>query len=209
MTDFQLVPEGGWAGASSERIAPPGADSSGLVFQSLGKVAKRFGRARVPKVFPTLHKHPRLFWAWLHFASALMPRGKLPAASREKCILRTAWLCRNRYEWGQHVELALAAGVADAEILALTHTPSAMADPQDQALMQACDDLFRDQQIGDGTWAALSAFLDEPRRIELIMLIGHYQMLAGFLNTAGLALEPEIEAALAAFHERVQAIAPP
>ncbi len=35
------------------------------------------------------------------------------------------------------------------------------------------------------------------------MLIGHYRMLAGFLTSAGLALEPPIEEWLAAFHRRV------
>jgi hypothetical protein len=33
--------------------------------------------------------------------------------------------------------------------------------------------------------------------IEIPMLIGHYQMLAGLINSVGLALEPEVEEALA------------
>ena len=33
--------------------------------------------------------------------------------------------------------------------------------------------------------------------------VGHYRMLAGFLNSAGLALEAPIEERLAAFHRRV------
>lgn len=208
MTDFELIPETGWAGAANERIPPPG-DGSGLILSSLSKVAKRFGRSRVPRIFPALHKHPKLFWAWLHFASGLMPRGKLAATMREQCILRTAWLCRNRYEWGQHVAIALSVGIRDEDILAITRGPSAMRAEQDQALMQACDELFSGHQIEDATWTALSVFLDEPRRIELVMLIGHYQMLAGFLNTAGLALDPDMESTLAEFHQRIATIVGP
>lgn len=150
-----------------------------------------------------LHANPRLFWPWLLFASRLMPFGRLPPALREKVILRMAWLCRSRYEWGQHVEIALRCGVSDAEIVALAQGAGAMAEPGERAVLQACDELHRDGCVSEATWALLSAQYPEPLLIELLMLAGHYQMLAGFLNSAGLVLEPAVEAALQAFHERV------
>lgn len=203
MTEFELKPDGGWAGAADERIAPPAMDNTGLVFRSLARVARRFGRSRVPKVFPVLHKHPQLFWAWLHFASGFMPRGKLSATARETCILRTAWLYRCRYEWGQHVEIALSAGMRDEAILALARGPEAVEERHDEVLVRACDELFEQRRISDATWQTLTECHDEARCIEITMLIGHYQMLAGFLNTAGLALEPEMESELERFHARI------
>jgi hypothetical protein len=38
-----------------------------------------------------------------------------------------------------------------------------------------------------------------------VILAGHYQMLAGFINSSGIALEPAIEQVLAAFNQRQRA----
>ena len=39
-----------------------------------------------------------------------------PLRERELAILRTGWLCRARYEWGQHVEVARRGGMSDTDI---------------------------------------------------------------------------------------------
>ena len=43
--------------------------------------------------------------------------------------------------------------------------------------------------IGDATWARLSEFLSHTELIELCMLAGHYEMLAGTIASAG--IQPE------------------
>lgn len=199
-----LQPPCGWGGAASVRLEPPAA--SGLAFRSLASVARLFGRAQVPDLFTVLHRNPRLFWAWLLFASRLMPFGRLPAAMREKIILRTAWNCRSRYEWGQHVDIALRAGVSDADILRVASGHAAFTDPVEQALMRACDELCRDRCMSEATWAVLAGHHDEKRLIEIMLLVGHYEMVAGFLNSTGLVLEPAAEAILQDFHRRIAAV---
>ena len=201
----ELVPESGWASARKQRIAPPSPGEQSRVFRALSVVSARFGRAKVPEIFTVFGKNPRIFWAWLFFASRLMPYGKLPGAVREKIILRTAWNCRSRYEWGQHVELGLKAGVRDAEILAITRGPGAFADPCERAVMQACDEVLANKCIADDTWETLRTHYNEKLLIEIVILIGHYEMLAGFLNSAGLSLEPDMERELKAFHTRIAA----
>jgi len=203
MTTRELQPDGGWIVTATPRIAPPPPAERGLFFRTVAQASRLFGRAQVPDVFSMLHINPRLFWGWLYFASRLMPFGRLPARDREKLILRTAWNCRSRYEWGQHVELALRAGVTDAEIVALTGSVAALTDLDEQVMIQACDELCRQHHVGDMTWAELSARLDEKQLLEFMLLVGHYQMLAGTLNSAGLVLEPSAEAALQAFHQRI------
>jgi 4-carboxymuconolactone decarboxylase len=192
-----LEPDGGWISPASARLIAPSTRDRGLMFRGVSLLAKSFGRSQVPDIFSVLHINARLFWAWLFFASRLMPGGRLPAKDREKIILRTAWLCRSRYEWGQHVALALSVGVSDAEIVELTR------DTQDSALLRACDELVRDRCISDPTWQALASLFDDKLMIEIVLLIGHYQMIAGFLNSAGLQLEASIEEQLQAFYQRV------
>lgn len=198
-----LQPDAGWIRPAPRLCAPPPA-RRGPLFRALSHFSALFGRADIPDVITVLHQHPRLFWPWLLFASRLMPYGRLPAALREKLILRTAWNCRSRYEWGQHVEIALKAGVSDAEIVAVAQGPAACSG-SDRLALQACDELCRDKQVSDATWQALANVFSEKELIELLLLVGHYEMIAGFLNSAGLALEPVIEAELQAFYRRLPA----
>ena len=199
----ELKPEGGWAGAALPRLIPPPPAQRGLLFRGISLVAKSFGRSQVPDIFSVLHINARLFWAWLFFASRLMPGGRLPARDREKVILRTGWNCRSRYEWGQHVDIALAVGVTDAEIVRVAQGPQACTDEHERALLLACDEMTRDRCVSEQTWAMLASRLNQKLLIELVILIGHYVMIAGFLNSAGLALEQPIEEKLQRFHQRI------
>ncbi|HVT35942.1 MAG TPA: carboxymuconolactone decarboxylase family protein, partial [Nevskiaceae bacterium] len=197
-----LAPSGGWRAADARLPVPPRGGAMAL----MSLFARVMGRKQVPDVFLVLHLNARLFWPWLVFASRLMPGGHLRARERELVILRTAWNCRSRYEWGQHVEVGLRVGLADAEIVQLARAPQNFADERGRLLLAACDELFRDQAIAPPTWTALAAHYDAKRLIEIGMLAGHYQMLAGVLNSAGLALEPAIESVLQAFEQRAAAI---
>jgi alkylhydroperoxidase family enzyme len=201
MTDF-LQPEQGWFEAT-DRLPAPAPTGRKPLFRALSGVARLMGRSEVPDVIALLGHYPRLFWPWLAFASRMMPYGTLPPVTREKLILRTAWNCRSRYEWGQHVEIGLRAGLTDAEIVAVARGPEGWAADRDAAALDACEELCRDKQVSATTWARLQARFSEEQLVELTLLVGHYEMLAGFLNSAGLGLEPVIEAELQGFYRRV------
>lgn len=124
MTDF-LQPANGWAHTGAARLAPPPPQQRGLLFRTVSRASSLFGRPDVPDIFPVLHRHPVLFWTWLLFASRMMPFGKLDARERELLILRTGWNCRSRYEWGQHVEIALRVGASDDDVQRVATGPAA------------------------------------------------------------------------------------
>lgn len=202
MTDA-LQPEGGWAGATRARLPAPPPAQRGTLFRTASLFSRFLGRPEVPDVISVLHINPRLFWPWLLFASRLMPFGRLEPALREKIILRTGWNCRSRYEWGQHVDVALRAGVSDAEIVQVADGPRAFTGRHERAVMLACDELCRDHGVSEATWQILAEKFSEKALIEIVLLVGHYQMIAGFLNSAGLELEPQTEAVLQSFHQRI------
>lgn len=195
-------PEGGWITTSTQRIATPPVSARGPLFRSVALASRAFGRSDIPHVFAVLHLHPPLFWGWLHFASRLMPFGRLQARERERAILRTAWSCRCRYEWGQHVDVGLRAGLDDDAIVRIRRGHEAARDPREALVLRACDELVQDRTLAAETFAALREHMSEPEIIELTMLIGHYAMLASFLNAVGLVLEPVMERALADFERR-------
>lgn len=197
-----LIPKQGWIEVS-QRIKTPTSKEQSLLFKIAGKTAKYFGRNEVPDVFKVLGLNRRLFWAWLYFASRLMPYGKLPERERELLILRVAWLCRCRYEWGQHIEIALKSGLLNEDVVNVSIGATAFQNEKEKGLIQACDELINQQQISEDTWQLLSQFYSEKMRIEISMLIGNYQMLAGFLNSAGLKLEPSVEKLMQEFNSKL------
>lgn len=198
-----LIPEQGWIDIP-RRINTPDDSKQSLLFKIVGEAAKLFGRNEVPDIFKVMSINKRLFWAWLYFASKLMPYGKLSGRERELIILRVAWLCRCRYEWGQHIEVGLKNGLTDKDVINVSLGFSAFDDEKEKTLLTACDEIISNQLISENTWQTLSNFYTDKLLIEISMLIGHYQMLAGFLNSTGLQLEPSAENIMQAFNERIQ-----
>jgi len=143
-------------------------------------------------IFATLVRHPGLFRRWLPFGGKLLA-GKLPARDRELLILRTGWLCRSEYEWGQHVVIARGVGVTDDEINRTKRGSAAEGwSASDATLLRAAEELHESGCIGDDTWQALAGRYDEPQLIEVPMLVGHYHMVAFTLNSLGVQREPGV-----------------
>ncbi|HEX2314765.1 MAG TPA: carboxymuconolactone decarboxylase family protein [Thermomonospora sp.] len=141
-------------------------------------------------IFTTLGRHPELFRAWIGFGSMLLLGGTLSARERELAILRAAHNNDCAYEWDHHVRIGRDAGLTDEEITALAGELDAHAwAPEDWAIVAAADELHATSTLSDAVWSVLSRRLDERGLIELVMLIGHYQMLAYALNA--LRVQPD------------------
>jgi|GEM_PF-251921 len=197
-----LQPKNGWAVPAGARLPVPPAAQRGLMFRTVSQVSRWFGRAQLPNIFPVLNTNGRIFWAWLFFASRLMPYGRLPAATREKIILRVAWNCRSRYEWAQHLELAQKVGVSDAEVLQLTLPVAEIKEPYWAAVYAACDSLCAKEAISDAVWNQLAEEHTDKELIEILVLAGHYEMVAGVLINAKVPLEADIEENFQRFQAR-------
>ncbi len=145
-------------------------------------------------IFPTLAQHPEFFRAWLPFGGFLLTAGKLSGRDRELLILRTAVNCRSSYEWGQHVRISLDGGIDRETIDRVLEGPDADGwSPQEAALLRAADELRADSRISDGTWETLAEAYDTEHLIEVTMVVGHYTMLAGALNSLGVELDEGLE----------------
>jgi AhpD family alkylhydroperoxidase len=172
------------------RIAPGRTRDTGLVVQGFAWLAGRVTGTEPPAVFLTLGRHRRLFWGWLLFAGALMPGGRLPRRETELVILRVATLSGSAYELAQHRRLGRRAGLTAAELDAVALGPGDPAwEPRDRLLLRVADALHADRDVSDQLWTQLRAALSEREVIELVMLVGHYTMLATTLTT--LRVEPD------------------
>jgi 4-carboxymuconolactone decarboxylase len=137
----------------------------------------------------TLIRHPDLAKAFLGFSGYLLTRSTLPARLRELAILRVAARRGCAYEWTHHVAMAAEVGLSETEI---EDAGRGKADGElESAVLAAVDELDRDSNLSDPTWAALTRHLDERQRMDLVFTIGAYCLLAMAFNSFG--IEPEHE----------------
>lgn len=172
------------------RITPGTRRDVGLFAWVVSWVSGRVSRTPPPNLFLTLGRHRRLFRGWVHFGGSLMPGGKLPRRDTELVILRVATLRSCAYELEHHTHLAGRAGLSPADVERVAAGPGDPAwSDRDRAILTAVDELVLDHDLGDDAWAALAPHLDDRRRLELVMLVGHYEMLATTIGA--LRIEPD------------------
>ena len=176
--------------SSGPRIAPGSRQDVGFLNWAIASILGLASGTERPRLFLIMGRHRRLLRGWLRFASHLMPFGSLPRRETELVILRVAHLRGCRYELDHHIHLGTRAGVTAADVERVVAGPDAAGwSDRERTLLAATDGLVADGDLADDTWAALRGHLEERLAIELVLLVGHYVMLATFLNT--LRVEPD------------------
>jgi len=174
---------------STTRVPPANRSDAGPVNALLLRVIKLGARTHnTPNLFATLARNRGLFRRWLIFAGALMPGGKLPRKDTELVILRVSHLTGCAYEADYHGPMGRKAGLSQAQVDAAARDEVDPSDwsPRQLAILRATDELHRDRVIGDETFASLrDAGLSDRDLVEFCMLHGHYEMLAGTMNSLG------------------------
>jgi len=156
--------------AALERIMPPG----------------------VPplKLFTTLARDSRLFERFRR--AALLDKGHLSIRQREIVIDRVTALSGSEYEWGVHVAFfAKEAGLDSVMLDSLVN--GGADDPcwsaEDRVLIEVCDQLHRNSDVGDDLWTCLAEQLSEMAIVEVLMLAGFYRTVSYLTNALRLPLE--------------------
>ena len=173
---------------TTPRIHPGGLKELGLVNWLFCRVISRAAGVRDAHLFSTLGRQRGLFRAWLRFAARLMPGGTLSRHETELVILRVAHLRECAYELDHHLRLGRRVGIGPELAARIFAGPAAPSwSDRHRALLAAVDALLATKNIGDPEWAALSTHYTEPQRIELCMLVGHYDLLATTIATLRIA----------------------
>jgi 4-carboxymuconolactone decarboxylase len=144
----------------------------------------------------TMLHHPALAQRYREFGISFLTDGTLPARDRELIILRTSWLCRSAYEWAHHTRIGQECGITEEEIRRVMTTDLDHWHPADAELLAAVDAVVGDHTLTEEQWARLSDRYGTAGAIEVVMLAGHYAMLAAILNSAGTRVEPGIEVSI-------------
>jgi 4-carboxymuconolactone decarboxylase len=92
------------------------------------------------------------------------------------------------------VRISLAGGIERETIDRVLEGPEAAGwSEHEAALLRAADELHQGSRISDETWAKLAESYDADQLIETTMVIGHYTMIAGALNSLGVELDEGLE----------------
>ena len=130
----------------------------------------------------------RKFWPLVaHFLN----NPGIPVRDRELLILRTAFLKRVDYEWGQHYAIAQRIGMSNEELERVTQGPDAPGWAAfDATLLRAVDELHSRHFISSATWEALAERYDDRQLVEVVLTVGNYSMLGMFFNALGIQSVP-------------------
>ena len=149
-----------------------------------------------------LVRHPALYRAFMPYIAQVIAGSTLPPRDREVLVVRTLALGGDVYEAHHHVQIALKAGMSEADIAAVRSGDTSLSE-WDQVLVRAADELVQRQKLSDATWAALGARYSEAQQMEVVFLVGCYNVMAMLTNSFGIALEsdPEADAKLKAMRQ--------
>jgi alkylhydroperoxidase family enzyme len=176
-------------GLTESRIKPV-AESAWTAEQRKVLGNYRLPDGRYPNILVTLANHPSLFDNYLAFVTR---ESTLPARDREILILRVGWLRRAEFVLGWHTLYARKAGLTDEEIARVAKGPLAPGwDAFDAALMAAADELVGSAFITDATWGALAARYNDRQLLDLVFMVGQYDMISMYLKSVGVPLDASV-----------------
>ncbi|MFP5306882.1 MAG: carboxymuconolactone decarboxylase family protein [Gammaproteobacteria bacterium] len=154
-----------------------------------------FERGPDNNIVRTFAQHPELAKHFLIFNRYLLRASTLPPRLRQIAILRVAWTRRVKYMWASHLRVSIPIGLTEADFEAVklvAESPHWSA--LERRILIATDELLRDSQLTDESWAALSEQLDQRQRMDFLFTVGTYVLLALVFNTLRIEREPELQA---------------
>lgn len=193
------LPPGNWELFVKPRISPADPASLGRTARAiLWAVRRKTGQSKDFTVFLTLARLGRIFPAHSVFLSQLLGKTRLSGREKELVVLRVAWRLGCVYEYAHHHHMAAELGVPAEFITAATSEDLTAFDGRTAAVLYAADELISDHKLSEAGWVTLSRHLSADEALELCLFVGHYVMVAGLINTAGVVPEADFAARPAA-----------
>lgn len=182
------------ASAPVPRIAPLPEDELGEEALPLAaRLRSLFGleTTELPAAVATMLRHPEIYRAQVEYVTQRARAMTLNTRDLELVILRTGWLCRSDYTWGEHVNFGKKAGLTCDEIEWLAQGSTAPGwNERDRALNRLAEELHEDACVSDETWAVIAEHFTDKQIIELLMMVGFYHEIAFLYNSMRVSLNP-------------------
>lgn len=161
--------------------------------QALIERFKKGRRGNLLGIYKALLHSPKLAETWFGHLNAVRWETGLSGRLRELLIIRVGWRLDCAYIIKQHIpKLAAPEGVTDIESEALlSEDLGTCFMPDERAAIQLADELTVRATPSRETVATLKTFFDDRMLVEMMVLIGTYNMHARFVN--GLDIDLEVD----------------
>jgi len=157
------------------------------------EVLRTRGMEKMPNVFALLANSPGALSTVCPVGAHVRYGTDFDDALREFVILTVAQELRCTYEWVHHHVVAKKIGASE-DLLKKIGTPEIEAEPGELGLAtRYARMLTRNEDIPDGMVDALKAAFGIEGFVDMTVMIGYYGMLARFINTVKIPIEPEYE----------------
>lgn len=149
--------------------------------------------SRILNVQKMVANSPGSVREFTRFGNALLMKSKLSSYFRELAIIRVSFLIGSRYEWAQHVPIALEAGVTKAQLEEINPwQDSSLFSEEDRVVLKFTDEVVLEHQPSEATFTRAAKFLDPERLVELTLSIGYWSMVGKFLRTFQVEFEESL-----------------
>jgi 4-carboxymuconolactone decarboxylase len=140
-------------------------------------------------VFSTFVRNPPADRARGAINGHVNSRSTLMPQHRELLLMRIGVLCRSEYEYAAHNRVGRRAGMTDADVDRILRGPGSGGGAVEDALLRATDELFENDAVSAGTWAALAKTLDTRQMFDVLIAVGGYRSTSLLINSAGVQLD--------------------
>jgi len=156
--------------------------------ETFERIEKNGGR--VLNLFKIMARCPQIGRRFLQLGNAILFQGVLPPHLRELAILRVGSINKAKYEWTQHVPIALRAGVRQEQIDALPDwKKSNEFDDIEKALLAYTDEETLNIRVLEETFNNVRKHFSEEEVVEVTTTIAYYGMVCRILEALQIELE--------------------
>jgi 4-carboxymuconolactone decarboxylase len=142
--------------------------------------------------FPALLHSPLLGNQVQTLGEMLRFHSSLDAGHREMAILVVARHWQSQVEWNAHVVIALDLGVSADTIRQIRDWPNEIdAEPAEQAVYRFARELLTDKKLSPQSYQNMLQFAEMKELVDLIVLLGYFDLLSMLLNTFEVEARPE------------------
>jgi len=135
------------------------------------------------------HASPELFQAQGQLGWAIAKPEVLDPRIRETVILCVAYLSGSTYELHHHIPLGKAAGLTDAELLAIAAKDYDSLDPLLGAVARFTDEVVIQISPSDAAMDALRAQVSDRILVNILLTIGCYMSIARLIAATGIEID--------------------
>ncbi|MBW2060258.1 MAG: carboxymuconolactone decarboxylase family protein [Deltaproteobacteria bacterium] len=148
---------------------------------------------RIMNIHRMLAHSPGSVREFLRFGNRLLFKAELNPRFRELAIIRVASSHGSRYEWVQHVPIALRVGLTREQIEDIENWPeSPLFTAEEKVVLAFTEEVLRDSRPTEETFTLAAKFLNPASLVELTLSIGYWSMVAKFLETFEVEVEEDL-----------------